>query len=40
MGNKEFEARGLERAELLLTYTDSGGDTVQAGWSAKEAEGD
>jgi hypothetical protein len=39
-GAAALEARGLERAELLLTYTDSGGDTVQAGWSAKEAEGD
>lgn len=33
-------ARGLEGEELLLTYTDSGGDTVRAGWSAREAEED
>ncbi|WP_160666922.1 hypothetical protein, partial [Colidextribacter sp. OB.20] len=33
-------ARGLEGEELLLTYADSGGDTVQAGWSAREAEED
>jgi len=33
-------ARGLEGEELLLTYTDNGGDTVQAGWSARQAEED
>ena len=29
-------ARGLEGEELLLTYTDSGGDTLTAGWSARD----
>ena len=33
-------ALGLEGEELQLTYADSGGDTVQAGWSAREAEED
>ena len=28
--------RSLEGAELLLTYSDSGGDTVSAGWSARD----
>lgn len=28
-------AGGLEGEELLLTYADSGGDTIQAGWSAR-----
>lgn len=28
-------ARGLEGEELLLTYADSGGDTLTAGWSAR-----
>ena len=27
---------GLIGEELLLTYTDSGGDTLTAGWSARE----
>ena len=31
-------ARGLEGEELLLTYTDSGGDTLTASWSAREGE--
>ena len=30
-------AQGLEGEELLLTYTDSGGDTMSAGWSARDA---
>ena len=29
-------AQGLEGEELLLTYADSGGDTLTAGWSAKD----
>lgn len=29
-------ARGLEGEELLLTYTDGGGDTLSAGWSARD----
>jgi len=29
-------ARGLSGKELLLTYTDSGGDTLTAGWSARD----
>ena len=29
-------ARGLEGEELLLTYADSGGDTLTAGWSARD----
>ena len=28
-------AGGLEGEELLLTYADGGGDTIQAGWSAR-----
>lgn len=28
-------AAGLEGEELLLTYADGGGDTIQAGWSAR-----
>ena len=35
-GAAALAARGLEGAELLLTYTDSGGDTVTAGWSARD----
>ena len=31
-------ARGLEGEELLLTYADSGGDTLTAGWSAREGD--
>ena len=30
-------AQGLEGEELLLTYTDGGGDTASAGWSARES---
>lgn len=30
-------AQGLSGEELLLTYTDSGGDTMSAGWSARDA---
>lgn len=29
-------ARGLKGEELLLTYTDSGGETLTAGWSARD----
>lgn len=29
-------ARGLKGEELLLTYADSGGDTLTAGWSARD----
>lgn len=29
-------AQGLEGSELLLTYTDSGGDALTAGWSARD----
>lgn len=29
-------AKGLEGEELLLTYADSGGDTLTAGWSARD----
>lgn len=35
-GAAALAARGMEGAELLLTYTDSGGDTVSAGWSARD----
>ena len=35
-GAAALEARGLKGSELLLTYTDSGGDTVSAGWSARD----
>ena len=35
-GTAALLARGLEGEELLLTYTDGGGDAVQAGWSARE----
>ena len=31
-----FSALNLEGQELLLTYTDSGGATVTAGWAARE----
>lgn len=31
-----FSALNLEGQELLLTYTDSGGDAVTAGWAARE----
>lgn len=33
-----FSALGLEGQELMLTYSDNGGDTVTAGWSAREWE--
>ena len=35
-GAAALAAQGLEGEELLLTYTDSGGDTLTAGWSARE----
>ena len=35
-GAAALGARGLKGSELLLTYTDSGGDTVSAGWSARD----
>ena len=35
-GAAALAARSLEGAELLLTYSDSGGDTVSAGWSARD----
>ena len=31
-----FSALDLEGQELLLTYTDGGGDTVSAGWAARQ----
>lgn len=31
-----LSARGLKGEELLLTYSDSGGDTLSAGWSARD----
>ena len=31
-----FSALNLEGQELLLTYTDGGGDTVTAGWAARQ----
>lgn len=34
-GTAALLARGLEGEELLLTYVDSGGDTLSAGWSAR-----
>lgn len=34
-GTAALLARGLEGEELLLTYADSGGDTLSAGWSAR-----
>ena len=35
-GAAALAACGLEGEELLLTYTDSGGDTLSAGWSARD----
>ena len=35
-GAAALASRGLEGSELLLTYSDSGGDTVSAGWSARD----
>ena len=35
-GAAALAAQGLGGEELLLTYTDSGGDTLTAGWSARE----
>lgn len=35
-GAAALAARGMEGAELLLTYSDGGGDTVAAGWSARD----
>lgn len=37
-GAAALAAQGLEGEELLLTYADSGGDTVSAGWSARDRE--
>ena len=34
-GTAALLARGLEGEEMLLTYADSGGDTLSAGWSAR-----
>ncbi|MCI8303823.1 MAG: hypothetical protein HFF52_04255 [Lawsonibacter sp.] len=34
-GAAALAAQGLKGGELLLTYTDSGGDTLTAGWSAR-----
>ncbi len=34
-----FSALDLDGQELLLTYTDSGGDTVAAGWAARQEAG-
>lgn len=34
-----FSALDLEGQELMLTYTDSGGDTVSAGWAARQESG-
>lgn len=34
-GTAALLAQGLEGEELLLTYADSGGDTLSAGWSAR-----
>ena len=33
-------ARGLKGEELMLTYTDNGGDTLTAGWSARDGRED
>lgn len=35
-GAAALAARGLTGQELLLTYTDSGGDALTAGWSARD----
>ena len=35
-GAAALAARGLAGEELLLTYTDSGSDTMYAGWSARD----
>lgn len=35
-GAAALAARGLEGKELLLTYTDNGGDALTAGWSARD----
>ena len=35
-GAAALSAWGLEGEELLLTYIDNGGDTVSAGWSARD----
>lgn len=35
-GAAALAAQGLAGEELLLTYTDSGGDTLTAGWSARD----
>lgn len=34
-----FSALDLEGQELMLTYTDNGGDTVAAGWAARQEAG-
>lgn len=39
-GTAALLARGLEGEELLLTYTDNGGDTLAAGWSARDGRED
>lgn len=39
-GAAALAARGLEGEELLLTYADSGGETLAAGWSARDDRGD
>ena len=31
-----LEAEGLEGRELLLVYPDGGGDTLTAGWAARD----
>lgn len=35
-GAAALAAKGLKGSELVLTYTDSGADTVTAGWSARD----
>ena len=35
-GAAALSARGLSGEELLLTYTEAGGDTLTAGWSARD----
>lgn len=35
-GAAALSARGLAGQELLLTYTEAGGDTLTAGWSARD----
>ena len=32
----ESEIEAMTTEELLLTYTDAGGDTLTAGWSARD----